>query len=51
MQTSDALHVPDEVIAERMKNWKRPEKEIPNGYLKLYSKVASSAAKGAVIDF
>lgn len=45
------LHVPDEVIAERMKNWKRPEKEIPNGYLKLYSKVASSAAKGAVIDF
>ncbi|MCI8342092.1 MAG: dihydroxy-acid dehydratase [Firmicutes bacterium] len=45
------LHVPDDVIAERMKNWKRPEKEIPNGYLKLYSKVASSAAKGAVIDF
>ncbi len=45
------LHVPDEVIQERLKNWKRPEKDIPNGYLKLYSKVASSAAKGAVIDF
>ncbi len=45
------LHVPDEVIAERLKNWKRPEKEIPNGYLRLYSRVASSAAKGAVIDY
>ncbi|MGL4790641.1 MAG: dihydroxy-acid dehydratase [Anaerotignaceae bacterium] len=45
------LHVPDEVIAERLKNWKRPEKkDIPNGYLRLYSRVASSAARGAVID-
>ena len=44
------LHVSDEVIAERLKNWKRPEKDIPNGYLRLYSRVASSADKGAVID-
>ena len=44
------LHVPDEEIAERLKNLKMPEKEIPNGYLRLYAKVASSADKGAVIQ-
>ncbi len=44
------LKVSDEEIAERLKNWKKPEKYIPEGYLRLYSKVASSAAKGAVID-
>ena len=27
-----------------------PEKPIPNGYLRLYSKVASSADKGAIIE-
>ena len=43
------LHVPEEEITERMKNWKLPEKNIPNGYLRLYAKVASSADKGAVI--
>ena len=40
----------DEELKERRKSWKRPKKDIPNGYLRLYSKVASSAAKGAVID-
>lgn len=44
------LHVPDEEIAKRLKNLKMPEKEIPNGYLRLYAKVASSADKGAVIQ-
>ena len=44
------LKVSDEEIAERLKHWKRPEKKIPEGYLKLYSKVASAASKGAVID-
>lgn len=44
------LHVLDEEIAERFKTWKRPEKPIPNGYLRLYSKVASSADKGAIIE-
>ena len=42
--------VSDAELAERRKSWKRPHKDIPNGYLRLYSKVASSAAKGAVID-
>lgn len=44
------LKVSEEEIAERLKNWKRPEKDIPRGYLRLYSKVASSANKGAIID-
>ena len=46
----EATDVTPEEFAERKKSWKRPEKDIPNGYLRLYSKVASSAAKGAVID-
>ena len=43
------LHVPEDEISARLRNWKRPEKDIPNGYLRLYAKVASSADKGAVI--
>ena len=43
------LHVSDEEIAERFKKWKMPEKHIPNGYLRLYAKVAASADQGAVI--
>ena len=46
----EAVDVTPEEFAERRKSWKRPKKDIPNGYLRLYSKVASSAAKGAVID-
>ena len=44
------LHVSDEEIERRKKAWVRPEKPIPNGYLRLYSKVASSADKGAIIE-
>lgn len=43
------LHVSDEEIAERYKTLKMPEKHIPNGYLRLYAKVATSADQGAVI--
>lgn len=43
------LRVSDEEIAERFKTWKRPDKPIPNGYLRLYARVAASADKGAVI--
>ena len=44
------LHVSEEEIARRFANWKMPEKHIPNGYLRLYAKVASSADKGAIIE-
>ncbi len=43
------LHVSDEEIKKRFASWKRPHKDIPKGYLRLYSKVASSADKGAII--
>ena len=43
------LHVSDEEIAERYKTWKMPEKHIPNGYLRLYAKTATSADQGAII--
>ena len=43
------LHVSDEDIAQRYKTLKMPEKHIPNGYLRLYAKTATSADQGAVI--
>ena len=43
------LHVSDEEIAERYKTLELPKKNIPNGYLRLYAKVAASANEGAII--
>lgn len=43
------LHISDEEIAERYKTLKMPEKRIPNGYLRLYAKTATSADRGAVM--
>jgi dihydroxy-acid dehydratase len=43
------LHVSEEEIAARLKAWRRPEPKIKRGYLALYSRLASSAAEGAVI--
>ncbi len=34
---------------ERYETLKMPEKHIPNGYLRMYAKVATSADQGAVI--
>ena len=45
------LKVEPEVIEERMKSWKRPVKDIPRGYLRLYAQASASAAEGAVIDY
>jgi dihydroxy-acid dehydratase len=44
------LNVSENEIARRLKNWKKPKKEIPRGYLRLYAQAASSADKGAVIN-
>lgn len=41
----------DEEIQERLSKWKRPEPRFKTGYLGLYSRIASSASKGAVIDY
>ena len=45
------LKVPEGEIERRLKNWVKPEKAIPRGYLQIYAKIASSADKGAVIDY
>ncbi len=43
------LHVTDEEIAARLARWQRPEPKIKRGYLALYSRLAESADKGAII--
>ena len=43
------LKVSDEEIAARLAAWKRPEPKFSKGWLASYSKMASSAAEGAVI--
>ncbi len=48
---SISLLVPDEEIKERLAKWKKPEPKFQKGYLRLYSKLASSGAEGAVIKY
>ena len=43
------LDVPDEVIAERRKNWKPREPKIKTGYLAKYASLATSADTGGVL--
>ncbi|MFC1551349.1 dihydroxy-acid dehydratase [Candidatus Latescibacterota bacterium] len=43
------LHVSDDEIAKRLETWQRPEPKIKSGYLSLYSRIAESADKGAII--
>jgi dihydroxy-acid dehydratase len=43
------LHVSDDEIRERLSRWQRPPLRITKGYLALYSRLAESADKGAII--
>jgi dihydroxy-acid dehydratase len=43
------LHVSDDEIEKRLKNWCKPEKKFKRGYLEIYSRLASSANEGAII--
>jgi dihydroxy-acid dehydratase len=43
------LHLSDQEIRDRLAVWKRPEPKIKRGYLALYSRLAESADKGAII--
>jgi dihydroxy-acid dehydratase len=43
------LHLADQEVQDRMANWQRPEPKFKKGYLALYSRLAESADKGAVI--
>lgn len=48
---SITLHVDEEILRLRKEKFKRPEQKVKDGYLGLYSRFASSAGKGAVIDW
>jgi dihydroxy-acid dehydratase len=43
------LHVSDEEIRDRHATWQRPSPRFKKGYLALYSRLAESADKGAII--
>ena len=43
------LLVTPEILADRKKAWKKPAKDIPDGYLKLYRAASRSAAEGATV--
>lgn len=42
--------ISDSEIKKRLSEWKRPEPKIKHGYLARYSKMVSSAGKGAIMD-
>ena len=44
------LHVTEQELDRRRGLWIRPEKELPDGYLKTYRKISCSAAEGAVVE-
>jgi dihydroxy-acid dehydratase len=43
------LHVSDDEINTRLKEWRPPEPKVKKGYLNIYSRLASSADEGAVV--
>ncbi len=43
------LRVDEAELARRGENWRAPELEIPDGYLRSYAKLASSADQGAIL--
>ena len=44
------VEVNEETLNKRRGRWRRPESRVTGGYLKLYSQLASSASKGAVLS-
>jgi len=45
------LHVSDEEIARRLKDWKPPEPKLTSGYWKLYTDTVLQADEGVDLDF
>jgi len=43
------LHVSEQEIKDRLAKWRQPEPKFKRGYLALYSRLAESADKGAII--
>ena len=43
------LDIKDDVLQARLSKWQKPPRKITKGYLGIYSKLASSAAEGAIL--
>jgi dihydroxy-acid dehydratase len=43
------LEIKDDELQARLSKWQRPPRKITNGYLGIYSKLAASAAEGAIL--
>jgi dihydroxy-acid dehydratase len=43
------LHISDQEIEKRFESWSAPNPKVNKGYLSIYSKLASSAADGAIL--
>lgn len=44
------LLVDEKTLEQRRRAWRRPEKDLPDGYLHVYRALSRSAAQGAVLD-
>lgn len=44
------LLVPEEILAKRKADWRKPEPKINKGFLSRYAKLVSSASKGAILE-
>jgi dihydroxy-acid dehydratase len=43
------VHLSDDEIEKRLQSWQKPGPKVKQGYLSLYSRLASSADEGAII--
>jgi dihydroxy-acid dehydratase len=43
------LDIKDDVLQARLSKWQKPPRKVTKGYLGIYSKLAASAAEGAII--
>lgn len=44
------VNVSNDVLSQRQQKWNKPKSRVSKGYLKLYSRLAASPARGAIID-
>ncbi len=44
------LKVSEEELETRREHWKRPRKEVKDGYLNTYKRISQSAAQGAIVE-
>ena len=45
-----SVEVDEATLAQRRKGWQQPPSRVTGGYLELYSRLASSAARGAIVS-